>query len=1063
MSHILARLLSAFVLTGLLAGPGAAGAAEPLRISQIEAMPAGSWLQYGRPWREVDPGRDDNCGADFGAVLGAWNGVLWDGRYIWSWAAGGHGDGCFNGILRYDLQAGKPEMVVPHLPLNVPLCWAFDSRNGQQDCWNEPYVSATPWPAGMDLEKAARLNDGPALPAERFREEAAVFGDFLRPRSSHMYNNIVRIGDHVYLLTGQTYGAAKLDGQVWRFAVNDPANTIERLPDRWDPDARGGRGDFIGRYNVDWVQPAGRPALMFSGALVCTPDLVAGKYPCIRLEGASFSASATLAWDETRGGVWALDANRNNLLFLRETESGWAVDAALSVSDEEAINKDNVGAGGLCVVPTPQGGNPVIWGRDSELLRWDGKQLRRLAAPGAPAPARRRVYNKWAWNADLGVCLGTWSVDEGIWAYKPDFLTAGGGRDNAAQAAATPGAVADAPPDAEPVPAPAPSAAAASGEASAPAAPQGLPPAPSLNPDLTNNPLARGGAARTSGQAARSEPAGAAAAAGDDVSSNDAQPDARPETEPEAQTEKAPPPPPVNLKKDWWISPADYPSFAGHKVAPAPWTPAPWDQRIERQPEAPDYDALCPGPWAELHYRSEEDLAGSARQMRGMAKSGTANVRIYLHPRVDDNGQVVAYTHTVKFDDVRCSEIIGVPLNGEKPQMTGAVAASGVGLIVRGIMFKGQGVRWRGNRATNEYPAFVVLHDLDIYAVGSLMGDSRPEAPLTYLEFRGNVIGNNTDWHVIYLERSIGQMVALGNIFYGSGRTNHAFKNLAHQSRIEGNVFSNVGIDGQVLREDRRGREVVGQMPLDLYLCTETVFRDNTVLFRTSGSVRAFMAYRGRRAWGNCNKGRRLDNGRWEIWSPQSHDYQDPGAWAEIHEALKAFDRGYDAAKAEPWLFTHRVEGNTFIAFNAQQRDGEPFDDTVAVSVNSLRPVANNPLRSELDAEARALSKKCAPLEDPAACVLEGMSPGLRYAYEHISAGHQRTMVANGDLPRGVPIQAPEAWVERAGVFWGSNDFITCSADGRNCRRGEPRPLDAAPRPWDELEVAQPPRVIRLR
>src|SRR3546814_7863772 len=107
------------------------------------------------------------------------------------------------------------------------------------------------------------------------------------------------------------------------------------------------------------------------------------------------------------------------------------------------------------------------------------------------------------------------------------------------------------------------------------------------------------------------------------------------------------------------------------------------------------------------------------------------------------------------------------------------------------------------------------------------MGDSPPKAPLTYLEFRGNVIGHNTDWHVIYLERSIGQLVALSNVFFGPGRGSHAFKNLAHQSRIEGNVFSNVGIDGQVLEADKRGRPIVGLMPLDLYLCTETVFRNN--------------------------------------------------------------------------------------------------------------------------------------------------------------------------------------------------------------------------------------------
>jgi hypothetical protein len=446
--------------------------------------------------------------------------------------------------------------------------------------------------------------------------------------------------------------------------------------------------------------------------------------------------------------------------------------------------------------------------------------------------------------------------------------------------------------------------------------------------------------------------------------------------------------------------------------------------------------------------------------MRGIARSGTPNVRVYLHPRVDATGQVVTYTSDIKFDEVQCSEIVGVPHDGEKPQMTGAVAAAGVGIIARGIMFKGESVRWKGNRATNSYPAFVVLHDLDIYAAGHLMGDSPPKAPLTYLEFRGNVIGNNTDWHVIYLERSIGQLVALSNVFFGPGRGSHAFKNLAHQSRIEGNVFSNVGIDGQVLELDKKGRPIIGLMPLDLYLCTETVFRNNTVLFRTSDSVRTFMAYRGRRAWGNCDKGRRLDNGRWELWAPESPTYNDPAKWAEIAAATAAFDRGYEAAKAEPWLFTHRVDGNHFIVFNARERDNEPIDDTRAAQVVSLRPVADNPIRKKLNEEARSLAQECAGAGDPTACVMAGMSSGLHYAYEHFPPDWQSTMVAIGDIPRGVPIPPPEGWVERSGIFWGANRFITCSAAGDDCRETAPRPVDAAPRPWDDLEVAHPPRVI---
>ncbi len=972
---------------------------DPIRVAEIDAMPAGSWLHYGRPWRDIDPGRENNCGPDFGTVLGAWNGVLWDGRYVWSWAAGGHGDGCFNGIIRYDLQSGTPEMVVPHLPLNVPLCRPFVRASGEENCYFEPYVSDLPYPGGM----------GELI--------AAWHGAFLRPRASHLYNNMVRFGDWIYLLVGAKYGSGKGDVQVWRFnaSADDIASTIERLPDRFDPDAGPDRdgdgqpdGKRIGGMAVNWIKRPGKPPLLISGSTFCQPDLVAGQYNCTRQKGVHFSTSATMAWDEGRQGVWGIDANKNSLMFMREVDGQWAFDEILSVTDAAVINKRTPGSAGLCLVPTETGANPVIWGQSAELLRWDGQRLQVIDTPGGPGKGRRRVFNKWTWNEDLGACLGTWTVDEGFWVYKPDF---------AAGIAPVPAPALPREPDASPKPR-------LTAEPGPPPAP-GLPPAPVFKAPPNRSPSAAPAKAKTP----------------------------KPRAEPTAVQG-------INLKDQWWTNPADYPVFAGHRVAPAPWQPAAWDKPIERQPEAPDYDALCPGPWEELHYRSDEDLAKSAQQMRGIVGGGTPNVRVYLHPRVDASGQVVAYTNGVKFDEVQCSEIVGVPIRGEKPQMLGGVKATGVGFIVRGLMFKGESVRWKGSRATNTYPAFVVLHDLDIYATGHLMGDSPPKAPPTYLEFRGNVIGNNIGWHVIYLERSIGQLVALSNVFYGSGRGKHAFKNLAHQSRIEGNVFSNVGIDGQVLAVDSKGRPIVGLMPLDLYLCTETVFRNNTILFRTSESVRSFMAYRGRRAWGNCDKGRRLENGRWEIWPPEDPGYKDPAKWAEIAAAVTAFERGYEAAKAEPWLFTHKVEDNYFIAFNALERNGAPIDDTRAAQVVSLKPVADNPIRAKLVEEARSLAQDCAKAADRTDCVRSGMSPGLRYAYDHVSPAHRHAIVATGKLPRGVPIPAPEEWVERSGIFWGVNHFITCSADGSDCQKTGPRPVAAPPYQWDPVAAASPPRLI---
>lgn len=944
----------------------------PLRIAEIEAMPAGSWLHYGRPWSDIDPGRENNCGRGFGTVLGAWNGVLWDDHYVWSWAAGGHGDGCFNGIIRYDLRTGTPEMVVPHLPLNVPLCRPFVKSTGEEDCYWEPYVSETPYPGGMD------------------QRIAEWHGGLLRPRSSHIYNNLVKVGDWVYLWTGYIYGSAVPDAQVWRFnaRADDVAATIERLPDRFDPNRGSDRdgdgkpdGKRIGSVGVNWVLLPGEPPLMFSGASVCEADMVSGRYRCTQHPKIHFTIAATLAWDEERGGVWGIDANLNRLVFARRAGGKWAIDEGLSLKDEVLTKTYGIGSAGICLVPTENGANPVIWGEGRELLRWDGETLHAFDLPGGPEPARRRILNKWTWNEDLGVCWGTWSVNEGFWVYKPAF---------ASKHASTLRAQA----------------------------------APASQSRQQPKPEPAAGAAETAGPKAEPEPAPELGAAAD-----------------------------VTALGVAGLS--DYPVFAGHRAAPAPWQPAAWDQPIERQPEAPDYDALCPGGWKELHYRSDGDLTDVGAQMRRIVRGGRPNVRVYLHARLDDRSRVIPYINGIHFDEVRCAEIVGVPANGQKPHMKGSISGGSVGLIARGIALSGK----KGVVASYAQ-AFLVFHDLDVHAIGQIFGSARPAAPLTYLEFRGNVMGNNTDWHVLYLERSIGRMVALSNVFYGSGRGRHAFKNLAHQSRIEGNVFSNVGVDGQVLAVDKNNKPIIGNMSLDLYLCTETLLRNNTVLFRTSSAIRSFIDYRGRHAWGNCNKGRRQSGGRWEYWSPESPDYGDPARWAEIARATSAFERGYEAAKADPWLFTHRIEGNRFIVFNAAQRGGAPLDDTSAARIATLRPIASNPRRKELIDEALSLAKGCANSADRKACMLAGMSAGLRYAFDHLSPSNQDAMIKRGIVARAAPIPAPEQWIERAGVFWGSNTFITCSADGQDCREAPPRPVQLQEPPWDPVVSASPPRVI---
>jgi hypothetical protein len=923
-------------------------------LQALRDMPAGSWLPYGDPWSNLETTgalqqNRDNCNKGLDALAGSWNGVVWDGgRYLWQFAPGGHGDACFNGVIRYDLETGLAEVMAPHIPLNMPVLFTYAAG---ADGWNMPYASATPWAAcagqGINCEalsKADRLANGPsydagvAIQSEAIGQE--VYGAFLRPRSSHTRQNTVKIGDYIYLYTSHTYGSIKEGHMVFRFLASDPANTIERMPDRIVG------GSIVGGVSLNFIQPPGLGTFMIAGSDICEIDPAAGIYNCSSFP-TNLSVNAVAMWDDERSGVWVYDPNKqiNNdggpagiLTFVEYVAGSWVKDNALTVGDNALFSGS--GVAGICIVPTANGTNPVIWGDGSRLVRWDGTALTEVTGQTNQPAGHNHVQNKWAWNEDLGVCLGTWSWNEGIWAWRPDFSNWE--------------------------------------EASAP-----------LPPD--------------------------------------------PEEEP---------------------APGSWPTFAGHTVAPVAQTLAAWDEPIERQPEAPDYDALCPGEWAVLDYRTEADVAGSAVQTRGLG----GNVRIYLHPREDAPGP---YGSTVVFDKVLCAELVGVPANDNRPQLAGGGVAfpkTGTGLIVRGIDFIDSNIGWACHQPSQSCPAFTVLHDNRIGGVG-LLGDADPRLPQTYLEFRGNFFGPNLDWHGIYLERSIGQLVALGNVFHASGNAGHALKNLANYSRIEGNVLSNVDIDGQPL--SRNGvNDVIGLFSLDHYACTDSIIRNNTIVFRTSGNVATLLTLRGRNAWGNCDKGPRQADGNRPVWAPESPEYLDEQRWAEIATAAEDFALGYEVARENPELFTHLIEDNTFIVFDAHSNTPR------ALTVHSMRPIADNTIEAGLKAQMLALITLCRPEADYDACWFANASPEVRYVHDHIDPT-RRTLMRTGngqgrvEVPNSLPIPAPAGWVERTGVYWDEDQtFIACNADGSQCVERGPYAMDITPQPWDGVPLSSPPRLL---
>jgi hypothetical protein len=911
-------------------------------LQDILDMPAGSWLAYGDPWSVLETSGDlerdrDNCDRQLDAIIGAWNGLAWDGQRWWNFAGGGHGDGCFNGVLSYDLEAGQPSVEAPHAVLNMPLLWTFASGT---DGWNEPYVSETPWAACAgqgpncdDLTKAERLANGPAFPNEGFLTDEGLgtelYGAFLRPRSSHYYNNIIRDGDWLYLLVGQTFGGTKNDSQVWRYNV--VTGVFERLPNRHNG------ADQIGGYNANLVKhPDGR-VLMFSGAKVCEADLAGGVYNCTN-HSINITNAATLAWDDDAQGFWAIDPQLDRLVFLSESGGNWT--STTAIVDSVNLKKSVIGSAGICLVPTDTGTNPVIFGGDGRLLRWDGTALTEVTGQTGQPLSSGTVLNKWRWNDDLGVCLGAFRWDQGISVWRPDFS----------------------------------------------------------NWEEASNP---------------------------------------------------PPPPPSG----------DNPTFAGVEVKPVDYPIATYDQPATFQPEAPDIAAICPGPWTELHYTNDAELAQSNAQTQ------VDSARVFIHAQ--DGG--VAYTEKVAFNGTRCIDLVGVPhpVTGDLPilQRSGNdidLPKTGDVAIIRYIDTRGGGISWGCHVPTGSCPQALVLQGNRIIG-GHLFGDADPSYDETYLEMVANDVGPNLDWHIFYLERNT-VLVARGNRIYGSDSFDkHAFKNLANRSIMEGNVFSNVGLDGQSLGTKSNGDPIIGAAPLDLYGCTDSVFRNNIVLFRTSGSNRAFLQFRNRNAWNACNKGERQADGSRTLWQPEDPSYQDPVTWGLIDTALQAGLVGYTEHLAEDWLFTHLVEGNTFIVFQNQDCGGTPCTARAA-DMDSLRPLADNTQEAAFKVEYDTLAALCAGLATYAereTCWLANASPEATYVFDHIDPNLQPNLVNNADPPNGQPILAPAEWRERYTVFWGQNQtYITCDADGLSCALDAPFALDASSLPWDAVQVAHAPRLL---
>ncbi len=539
-----------------------------------------------------------------------------------------------------------------------------------------------------------------------------------------------------------------------------------------------------------------------------------------------------------------------------------------------------------------------------------------------------------------------------------------------------------------------------------------------------------------------------------------------------------PTPHPTASNFDKWLIDIDnLPTVGGIPVAVKPYSLAAWDQPFTRTPGAPKYEDICPGSWEEIHYRNNSDLA--------QLQIGKQNVRIFIHALKDAAGHTIAYKRGSQ-SRANCTEFVGVPdADGRKPQIKGTLSARyASGLIIRGFVIAraggdcrdGQGIGTYVKTDNRNFTEFTVLHNNEFYGCGGhthFFGSSRRHWPRSYIEMIGNISGYARS-HTFYIETSIGRLVYKSNVCFAPG-WGHCFKNLAHSSLIEGNVFANAGLKGEAIPSTAsplNRKHPGGMHPLDLYGCTNTQVLSNTIIYRTTANIRNMIAYRARGAWGACDKGRRLDQKTWEYMPAIANtgpatlppavvrDFSDPGFWSEVKTDRALFDQSYAATTTSNVLFSHQAAGNKFIVIPAFKG----LTTVLLARLSSLRPLVKHnthPLHTTIRSESAALADTCA---GDIPCFTSSASKELLYAYKNIGASAKADLVKKGGIPTKIPIATPANWAERYALFWDVNqETYMCQPDGTACTQWTAT-MPKAPLPgangYDSAITLSPPKVI---
>jgi hypothetical protein len=264
----------------------------------------------------------------------------------------------------------------------------------------------------------------------------------------------------------------------------------------------------------------------------------------------------------------------------------------------------------------------------------------------------------------------------------------------------------------------------------------------------------------------------------------------------------------------------------------------------------------------------------------------------------------------------------------------------------------------------------------------------------------------------------------------------HCIRSVAHYSHIEGNVASNVQLDGTVIPKWDNPRATcvnpnkdagcsIGMHPIEAYNCSDGVVRNNTAIKWQANQSPGTILFRGRTDIAYCDvEGKTPDGKKWIPLFPTEPRFLTTSFWNEVGSDLDL--RGNKSRFAFNMLYEN----------NTTKTLGPRTDLALAVANNSTFPSQDPRNRIVVKEKVKSLALKnpgstCAQLSKLTS------DPEIKWLYAQVKPNYVTSLCSKGVLPEYIPRPAPTNWRERQYFTYGrGNRMLVCRNGLASCVPG---------------------------